>query len=222
MQPHAETVQQAGSWVQHESDYFPARATPRASLPCSYMSLCNTRDRNMHLGVGQEDHSSPNTTSFRSHSTVKKKRTQLRLLCEDFTLARKIKVLHLQSHLVPWEKRFLTATKWTSNMGGSAVENELDHLKARLRCQITLIRSLLLCCLLHGICRSKEEQMAQGRVQDAQTEPRSPAVPATACSLTQDKWGVKLCKMPWPTILCKIPDCCLLCCEIMHMMEWKQ
>lgn len=32
----------------------------------------------------------------------------------------------------------------------------------------------------------------------------------------------KLCRMPWPTILCKTPDCCLLCCEIIHMLEWKQ
>ena len=29
--------------------------------------------------------------------------------------------------------------------------------------------------------------MAQGREREAQTEPRSPPVPATACSLTQDK-----------------------------------
>lgn len=56
-------------------------------------------------------------------------------------------------------------------MGGLAVENVLDHLKARgialkrkrIRSQTDLNRILLLCCLLHGICRSKEEQMAQGR-----------------------------------------------------------
>ena len=81
-------------------------------------------------------------------------------------------------------------------MGGLAVENVLDHLKARgialkrkrVRSQTNLKRILLRCCLLHGICRSKEEQMAQGREREAQMEPRSPPVPATACSLTQDKW----------------------------------
>lgn len=30
--------------------------------------------------------------------------------------------------------------------------------------------------------------MAKGREREAQMEPRSPPVPATACSLTQDKW----------------------------------
>lgn len=77
-----------------------------------------------------------------------------------------------------------------------AVENVLDLPKARgislkgkkVRFQTNLKRILLLCCLLHGICRSKEEQMALDREQEAQMESWSPPVPATACSLTQDKW----------------------------------
>lgn len=81
-------------------------------------------------------------------------------------------------------------------MGRLPVENVLDHLKARgialkrqrVRSQTNLNKILLLCCLLHGICRSKAEQMAQGREREAQMEPRSPPVPATACSLTRDKW----------------------------------
>lgn len=80
-------------------------------------------------------------------------------------------------------------------MGELAVENVLDHLRAtgialkrkRVRSQTNLNRILLLCCLLHGLCRSKEEQMAKGREREDQMEPRSPPVPATACSLTQNK-----------------------------------
>lgn len=63
-----------------------------------------------------------------------------------------------------------------------------QHCKQREGSAKTLGRVLLLCCLLHGICRSKEEQMAPDREQEAQMEPRSPPVPATAYSLTRDKW----------------------------------
>lgn len=77
-----------------------------------------------------------------------------------------------------------------------AVENVLDHLKARgitltgkkVRSRTNLKRISLLCYLLHGICRSKEEQMAPGREQEAQMEHRSPPVTARACSVTRDKW----------------------------------
>lgn len=79
--------------------------------------------------------------------------------------------------------------------GGLPVASVLDPLKARGialqrkrgRSQTNLNRTLLLCSILHGIRRSKEEQMAQGREREAQMEPRSPPVPATACSLTRDK-----------------------------------
>lgn len=54
-------------------------------------------------------------------------------------------------------------------MGELNVKNMFDCLKAREialkeeRYQTNLIEILLLCCPLHGTCRSKEEQMAQGR-----------------------------------------------------------
>lgn len=105
MQPHAETVQGADSWLHQGSDYFSARAAPRFSSPDNDMSLCNTRDRNTHLGLrGQQDHSSRDAICFKYHSTVRRERTQLRLLYEEVTLAMKINRLSLQNQLVLREK----------------------------------------------------------------------------------------------------------------------
>lgn len=84
-----------------------------------------------------------------------------------------------------------------------------QHCKQREDSAKTLGRILLLCCLLHGICRSKEEQMAADREHEAQMEPRSPPVPATACSLTRNKWEGQIvenaltdCAVhnPWPLL----------------------
>lgn len=71
MQPHAETVQGADSWLHQESDYFTARAAPRARAPCNLWA-CAMQGMGICIWGwgGQQDHSSPDAISFRYHSTV--------------------------------------------------------------------------------------------------------------------------------------------------------
>lgn len=194
MQPHAETVQGADSWLHQESHYFSARAAPRARAPRNLwasamqgMGIC------IWSWVGQQDHSSPDAISFRYHSTVKREDSTRTPLWRIHS-THEDKGTPTPSPSSPMRKEVSHSCEMSPKYGGivcrkCAWSPEGQRNSPRKEeSQTNLNRILLLCCLLHSICRSKEEQMAQGRERKAQMQPCSPPVPATACSLTRDKW----------------------------------
>lgn len=137
----------------------------------------------------------------------------------------KIKVLPLQNRLVPWEKRCLIAMRWTPNMVGMCLitwrwEEPLKERKADIRLTLTGFCFFAVPCMVFA-----EEKRSRWHKTENKKPKRSHGhhlcLPQLVHSPGINGRG-KLCRMPWLTILCKIPDCCLLCCEIMHMLEWKQ
>lgn len=109
-----------------------------------------------------------------------------------------------------------------------AGENVLDHLKPRgiLKGKKNLrltwqgfCFSAVSCMAFAGAKRSRWHQTKRKKPK------RSPSHHLCLPQLVhwpRTNGRDKLWRMPWLTVLCTIPDHCLLCCEIMHVLEGKQ